>query len=382
MPEHEVAEHETSEPEASEPGTPENAAPEREARVHGHCDERFAAVREAFEENFRERGELGAAVTVIVGGRTVVDLWGGWADAARSRPWERDTLVNVWSTTKGPVALCAHVLVDRGLLDLDAPVAAYWPEFAAAGKEKVLVRHLLSHRAGLAGLREPHSLCDTGGREVRLRQMRARVGEDALEQRLGQRGPGVGVHAGGRGEQRAHEFHGGRAEGGGARVAGEGVGVGLEAADVRADQVVQRTGPQPFGAPADDVRRHAEGVVRHLERLCAAAAGPGEVVGNRQVVEHQLAGRHPFLPARLTEPARAADLEGQGDHRRAFEAQVAGAPADGPAGRAAGEERQLAEVPPLHACERPLPALLHPDQRRHGCGEQGGPERLHPLVHR
>lgn len=134
-----------------------------ETPVHGHCDARFTAVRRAFEENFGERGELGAAVAVTVGGRTVVDLWGGWADAARSRPWERDTLVNVWSTTKGPVALCAHILADRGLLDLDAPVAAYWPEFAAAGKEKVLVRHLLSHRAGLAGLREPHSmeqLCD------------------------------------------------------------------------------------------------------------------------------------------------------------------------------------------------------------------------------
>ncbi|MFF5958322.1 serine hydrolase domain-containing protein [Streptomyces luteogriseus] len=129
-----------------------------ETQVHGHCDPRFTAVRKAFEENFRERGELGAAVAVTVGGETVVDLWGGWADAARSRPWERDTLVNVWSTTKGPVALCAHILADRGLLDLDAPVAAYWPEFAAAGKEKVLVRHLLSHRAGLAGLREPHSL--------------------------------------------------------------------------------------------------------------------------------------------------------------------------------------------------------------------------------
>ncbi|MEU1911276.1 serine hydrolase domain-containing protein [Streptomyces massasporeus] len=136
---------------------------ENEAQVHGHCDARFTAVREAFEENFRERGELGAAVAVTVGGETVVDLWGGWADAARSRPWERDTLVNVWSTTKGPVALCAHILADRGLLDLDAPVAVYWPEFAAAGKDKVLVRHLLSHRAGLAGLREPHSLeqlCD------------------------------------------------------------------------------------------------------------------------------------------------------------------------------------------------------------------------------
>ncbi|MET9172408.1 serine hydrolase domain-containing protein [Streptomyces misionensis] len=129
-------------------------------RVDGHCDPRFTAVREAFEENFRERGELGAAVAVTVAGRTVVDLWGGWADPARTRPWERDTLVNVWSTTKGPVALCAHLLADRGLLDLDAPVARYWPEFAAAGKEKVLVRHLLSHRSGVCGLREPHSLED------------------------------------------------------------------------------------------------------------------------------------------------------------------------------------------------------------------------------
>ncbi|MGW3289224.1 serine hydrolase domain-containing protein [Streptomyces sp. NPDC001002] len=131
---------------------------EREPTVHGDCDERFAAVRTAFEENFRDRDELGAAVTVTVDGEVVVDLWGGWADGARTRPWERDTLVNVWSTSKGPVALCAHILADRGLLDLDAPVAAYWPEFAAAGKESVLVRHLLSHRAGLAGLREPHSV--------------------------------------------------------------------------------------------------------------------------------------------------------------------------------------------------------------------------------
>ncbi|MFE6150316.1 serine hydrolase domain-containing protein [Streptomyces sp. NPDC057889] len=126
--------------------------------IQGHCDARFDAVRAAFEENFDEREELGAAVTVLVDGAPVVDLWGGWADAARTRAWERDTVVNVWSTTKGPTALCAHILIDRGLLDPDAPVAAYWPEFAAAGKEGVLVRHLLSHRAGLAGLREPHSL--------------------------------------------------------------------------------------------------------------------------------------------------------------------------------------------------------------------------------
>ncbi|MGY1503082.1 serine hydrolase domain-containing protein [Streptomyces sp. QTS52] len=141
--------------------------------AHGDCDARFSAVRTAFEENFRDRGELGAAVSVTVGGETVVDLWGGWADAGHTRAWERDTLVNVWSTSKGPVALCAHILADRGLLDLDAPVAAYWPEFAAAGKEGVLVRHLLSHRAGLSGLREPHSLADLYDWELTTRRLAA-----------------------------------------------------------------------------------------------------------------------------------------------------------------------------------------------------------------
>ncbi|WP_043666359.1 EstA family serine hydrolase [Streptomyces xylophagus] len=146
---------------------------EHQPAIDGHCDPRFTAVRTAFEENFRDRDELGAAVTVTVDGETVVDLWGGWADAARTRPWEQDTLVNVWSTTKGPVALCAHILADRGLLDLDAPVATYWPEFAAAGKENVLVRHLLSHRAGLAGLREPHSLAQLYDWELTTRRLAA-----------------------------------------------------------------------------------------------------------------------------------------------------------------------------------------------------------------
>ncbi|MFE4758083.1 serine hydrolase domain-containing protein [Streptomyces mirabilis] len=142
-------------------------------RVHGHCDARFAAVRTVFEENFRDRDELGAAVTVTLDGETVVDLWGGWADAARTRPWERETLVNVWSTSKGPTSLCAHILADRGLLDFDAPVAAYWPEFAAAGKESVLVRHLLSHRAGLAGLREPHDLAQLCDWELTVERLAA-----------------------------------------------------------------------------------------------------------------------------------------------------------------------------------------------------------------
>ncbi|MEU5213109.1 serine hydrolase domain-containing protein [Streptomyces sp. NPDC020742] len=125
------------------------------ATVSGHCAPGFAGVREAFERNFSEHGEVGAAVAVTVDGETVVDLWGGHADAARTRAWERDTLVNVYSTSKGMTALCAHLLVDRGELDLDAPVARYWPEFARAGKEDIPVRWLLSHRAGLIAPREP-----------------------------------------------------------------------------------------------------------------------------------------------------------------------------------------------------------------------------------
>jgi CubicO group peptidase (beta-lactamase class C family) len=125
------------------------------AVVDGTCDPRFAGVRDGFEANFAERGEVGASVCVTLGGETVVDLWGGVADPASGRPWEKDTLALVWSCTKGAVALCAHLLADRGELDLDAPVASYWPEFAAAGKEAVTVRQLLTHQAGLAALDDP-----------------------------------------------------------------------------------------------------------------------------------------------------------------------------------------------------------------------------------
>jgi CubicO group peptidase (beta-lactamase class C family) len=122
--------------------------------IQGVCDARFKAVKEAFAQNFADYGEVGAAVTVMVGGRMVVDLWAGHADAALSRPWQQDTIVNVFSTTKGMTAICAHRLADQGLLDIDAPVARYWPEFAQAGKEEVPVRYLLSHRAGLPGVRK------------------------------------------------------------------------------------------------------------------------------------------------------------------------------------------------------------------------------------
>ncbi len=104
-----------------------------EVPITGSCGERFTAVREAFAANFADRGEVGGAVTVLLGGSPVVELVGGWADAARTRPWEPDTLVDVYSVGKAVVALLALQSVDRGLLGLDDPVASVWPEFAAGG---------------------------------------------------------------------------------------------------------------------------------------------------------------------------------------------------------------------------------------------------------
>jgi len=121
----------------------------------GLCEPRFEAVRDAFARNFAEHGEVGAAVCVTLDGETVVDLWGGVADPTTGRAWERDTIGVVWSCTKGATALCAHVLVARGDLDLDAPVAHYWPEFAQNGKAAITVRMLLAHQAGLAAFSEP-----------------------------------------------------------------------------------------------------------------------------------------------------------------------------------------------------------------------------------
>ena len=124
------------------------------AMISGTCDERFARVRDVFEANFESGAEVGASFAATVEGSFVVDLWGGHKDAARTRPWERDTIVNVWSTTKAMITACVHMLVDRKLLDLDAPVAKYWPEFAQAGKADVPVRYILSHKAGLPVIRE------------------------------------------------------------------------------------------------------------------------------------------------------------------------------------------------------------------------------------
>ena len=128
--------------------------------VEGGVDEGYGAVADAFRRNFAERGEIGAACAAYRDGRKVVDLWGGYRDGVTRARWERDTLVPMFSTTKGVASMAVAVAHSRGLLDFDAPVASYWPEFAAAGKERVTVRQLLSHQAGLCAIDEPLGLDD------------------------------------------------------------------------------------------------------------------------------------------------------------------------------------------------------------------------------
>lgn len=136
-----------------------------DAPIHGTVEPGFEAVREAFVANFAEHGDVGGAVCVYHRGRPVVDLWGGWADREAGRPWERDTLQLVFSTTKGLSASCVHLLAERGELDLDAPVARYWPEFAAAGKESIPLRWVMSHEAGLAAVTGTVTMDDVLGWE-------------------------------------------------------------------------------------------------------------------------------------------------------------------------------------------------------------------------
>jgi CubicO group peptidase (beta-lactamase class C family) len=124
--------------------------------MHGHVEAGWEKVADQFRANFEgDPGEVGAACCVYVGGRPVVDLWGGLADRESNRPWNRDTIVQVASTTKGATAICAHMLAQRGQLDLDAPVVKYWPEFGANGKDEIPVRWLLSHQAGLPVIDTP-----------------------------------------------------------------------------------------------------------------------------------------------------------------------------------------------------------------------------------
>ena len=122
--------------------------------LQGECGPRFSAVRDAFAANWTDHAEVGASLCVIVGGETVVDLWGGHVDGERSRAWESDTIANVYSSTKGVAAAAAAMLVDRGQLHVERPVVDYWPEFGQSGKSEITVRDLLTHEAGLAGVGE------------------------------------------------------------------------------------------------------------------------------------------------------------------------------------------------------------------------------------
>lgn len=131
-----------------------------DAPIAGICDPRFAAVRDAFAANFAERGDIGAALCLIVGGETVVDLHGGWRDAKRTALWQADTVVNLWSTTKGVAAMSFAMLADRGLMSYDDHVADHWPEFGANGKAGITIGELLSHQAGLCGFTAPATAGD------------------------------------------------------------------------------------------------------------------------------------------------------------------------------------------------------------------------------
>jgi len=125
------------------------------ADVHGRCDERFEAVRSALAANLDSGDELGASLVLDIDGDIVIDMWGGFCDEARTIGWSADTITNVWSSTKTVTSLAALMLADRGGLDVDAPVARYWPEFAASGKQDVEVRQLMSHSSGVSGLDQP-----------------------------------------------------------------------------------------------------------------------------------------------------------------------------------------------------------------------------------
>jgi CubicO group peptidase (beta-lactamase class C family) len=143
--------------------------------IHGKHDDRFDDVRAALEKNVDSGEELGASLVVDIDGDVVVDLWGGFRDQSGTVPWDEHTITNVWSTTKTVTSLAALMLVDRGDLDVHAPVSRYWPEFAANGKEGVEVRHLLSHTSGVSGLERPAVLEDLYDLETSTARMAAQA---------------------------------------------------------------------------------------------------------------------------------------------------------------------------------------------------------------
>ena len=156
--------------------------------INGDVAEGFGLVADAFARNFDDHGEVGAAFCLYVDGTDVVDLWGGVADPATGGKWERNTLQLHFSTTKGVAAICAAILHERGQLDYETPVAAYWPEFAAGGKEAVTVAQCMSHQAGLAAVDTPLSLDEICEKEPVLRALE-------VQEPLWEPGTANGYHA-------------------------------------------------------------------------------------------------------------------------------------------------------------------------------------------
>jgi CubicO group peptidase (beta-lactamase class C family) len=136
------------------------------SEVQGSSDAKFKRLREVFTDQLATGEDLGASVALRIDGESLVDLWGGWADETKTTPWQSDTIVNVWSTTKTMTNLCALILHDRGQLNVYENVSTYWPEFAANGKEQVQVRHLLSHTSGVSGWDQPITVEDIYDREA------------------------------------------------------------------------------------------------------------------------------------------------------------------------------------------------------------------------
>jgi CubicO group peptidase (beta-lactamase class C family) len=143
--------------------------------LRGQCPTAFAGLRDAFRGNFSDHDEIGARITLILRGSKVVDLWAGWSDLARSKPWTEETIVAVWSSTKGILGTCFAMIVDRGLTSYEDEVGRYWPEFATAGKESVTIGQLLAHQAGLCGFVEPATVDDLLSGAVAARRLAAQA---------------------------------------------------------------------------------------------------------------------------------------------------------------------------------------------------------------
>lgn len=145
------------------------------AQVHGQYDPKFEELRTLFQKNLESQAEIGASITVNLDGKDIVDIWGGYADEECTRPWESDTIVGVWSVTKGVTSLALLMLIDRGLVDLHAKVAQYWPEFAANGKQDIEIRHILSHTAGVAAWEDKMTIEDLCNQDVAAARLAAQA---------------------------------------------------------------------------------------------------------------------------------------------------------------------------------------------------------------